>query len=86
MKKSIMDELFVQNSQSSNSFLDFDNLKMTFDLDKCIAQLEKCELISELDIKVICKRAIEIFKGESNIQKVNSPVTLVGDVHGFVSS
>jgi len=37
---------------------------------------------SEDDIKSLCLAGIEIFNKIDNIETVNSPVTLVGDIHG----
>jgi len=42
----------------------------------------KGEILPELAIKVICAKVKEIFENERNVVNVNSPVTVVGDVHG----
>lgn len=42
----------------------------------------KGEILAELAIKVICAKVKEIFENEPNVVNVNSPVTVVGDVHG----
>lgn len=52
------------------------------DLDKCIEQLYQCRQLTELEVKGLCKRAIEVLGKESNVQPVRSPVTVCGDVHG----
>lgn len=57
---------------------------MTLNLDKCIEQLTKCELLSENTIKDLCQHMREMLIYESNVQHVKAPVTVVGDVHGYV--
>jgi serine/threonine-protein phosphatase 4 catalytic subunit len=52
------------------------------DLDRQIELLRKCELIKESEVKALCAKAREIFVEESNVQRVDSPVTVCGDIHG----
>lgn len=52
------------------------------DLDRQIEQLRKCELISEEQVKTLCNKAREILIEESNVQRIDSPVTICGDIHG----
>ena len=52
------------------------------DLDRQIEQLRRCELISEEEVKSLCNKAREILIEESNVQKIDSPVTICGDIHG----
>jgi len=52
------------------------------DLDRQIEQLKKCEYISEIEVKELCEKATEILMEESNVQRVDPPVTLCGDIHG----
>ena len=47
-----------------------------FDLDQWIEQLKKCEYIKESEVKTLCQRAKEILIEESNVQNVESPVTV----------
>jgi serine/threonine-protein phosphatase 4 catalytic subunit len=47
-----------------------------------IAQLERCEPISEAQVKNLCLKAREILVEESNVQHVDAPVTICGDIHG----
>ncbi len=45
----------------------------------CFRQIEKlkrCELISELEVKTLCSKAREILVEESNVQQVDTPVTV----------
>jgi len=51
-------------------------MKSTSDLDRQIAQLRRCEFISEAEVKSLCQKALEIFIEESNVQRVDTPVTV----------
>lgn len=46
------------------------------DLDRWIEQLRRCEPLKESEVKVLCNKALEIFVEESNVQRVDSPVTV----------
>lgn len=46
------------------------------DLDRQIEQLKKCEIIKESEVKALCAKAREILVEESNVQRVDSPVTV----------
>lgn len=52
------------------------------DLDKNIEQLMKCEYIKESEVKALCDRAKEILINENNVVKVETPLTICGDIHG----
>ena len=54
----------------------------SFDVDKFLALALKGEILDEVTIKVICAKVKEIFSAEENVKPVQSPVTVVGDVHG----
>jgi serine/threonine-protein phosphatase 4 catalytic subunit len=49
---------------------------MSSDLDKQIEQLRQCRLIKESEVKQLCSRAKEILVEESNVQRVDAPVTV----------
>ena len=51
-------------------------------LDAQIEQLRKGELLSEVEVRSICERAKEILVEESNVERVDAPVTICGDIHG----
>ncbi|PAA80710.1 hypothetical protein BOX15_Mlig025450g1, partial [Macrostomum lignano] len=51
-------------------------------LDKQIEKLRRCELITEAEVKALCGKAREILIEESNVQCVDAPVTVCGDIHG----
>jgi len=42
----------------------------------------KCEIIKESEVKILCQKAMEILMEESNVQRVDAPVTICGDIHG----
>ncbi|KAG9445325.1 hypothetical protein H6P81_016665 [Aristolochia fimbriata] len=52
------------------------------DLDRQIEQLKKCEPLKESEVKALCLKAMEILVEESNVQRVDAPVTICGDIHG----
>lgn len=54
------------------------------DVEAWIERLRSCEALEERDVKQLCARATEIFVEEGNVQRVDAPVTLCGDIHGQV--
>jgi len=52
------------------------------DLDRQIEQLMKCEYIKESEVKALCDKAKEILSNEENVVKIESPLTICGDIHG----
>ncbi|OEL15799.1 Serine/threonine-protein phosphatase PP-X isozyme 2 [Dichanthelium oligosanthes] len=52
------------------------------DLDRQIEQLKRCEPLTEAEVKALCLKAMEILVEESNVQRVDAPVTICGDIHG----
>lgn len=53
------------------------------DLDRQIEQLRRCEIIKESEVKALCSKAREILVEESNVQRVDSPVTVRNDILNF---
>ncbi|KAL3909115.1 MAG: hypothetical protein SGARI_002760 [Bacillariaceae sp.] len=51
-------------------------------LDDQIERLKRCEYLREGEVKALCLRAREILVDESNVQRVDAPVTICGDIHG----
>ncbi|KAI7744636.1 hypothetical protein M8C21_001245, partial [Ambrosia artemisiifolia] len=51
-------------------------------LDRQIEQLKNCEPLKESEVKALCLKAMEILVEESNVQRVDAPVTICGDIHG----
>ena len=54
-----------------------------FDLDACIEQLLRKQLLHEALLREICEKTKEILMRESNVVHVSAPVTVVGDIHGY---
>eukprot|EP01069_Polyplicarium_translucidae_P003054 Polyplicarium_translucidae@DN2199_c0_g1_i3.p2 len=52
------------------------------DLDRQIEQLRRCEYIRESEVRTLCAKARELLADESNVQRVDAPVTICGDIHG----
>ncbi|CAD5112399.1 DgyrCDS1620 [Dimorphilus gyrociliatus] len=52
------------------------------DLDRQIEQLRNCHTITENEVKALCSKAREILAEEANVQRVDAPVTVCGDIHG----
>ena len=48
------------------------------ELDRWIEQLKKCEVLKESEVKSLCAKALEVLVEESNVQRVDSPVTICG--------
>lgn len=53
----------------------------TSDLDRQIEQLKRCEIIMEAEVKALCAKAREILVEESNVQRVDSPVTVINFIY-----
>lgn len=45
-------------------------------LDEQIERLKRCEYLREGEVKALCLRAREILVDESNVQRVDAPVTV----------
>jgi serine/threonine-protein phosphatase 6 catalytic subunit len=52
------------------------------DVEKWIDKVRRCEHLEETELKQLCDIVKEILMEESNVQPVNSPVTVCGDIHG----
>ena len=55
---------------------------MSSDLDVMIETLRRCEVLKESEVKWLCGKAMEVLVEESNVQRIDSPVTICGDIHG----
>ncbi len=55
---------------------------MSLDIDALIENLKLFELPKESEVSLLCAKAKEILIEEANVQKIDSPVTICGDVHG----
>jgi serine/threonine-protein phosphatase 4 catalytic subunit len=47
------------------------------ELDDQIERLKRCEYLKESEVKVLCDKAREILIDESNVQRVDAPVTVI---------
>ena len=45
-------------------------------MDRQIEQLRRCEALKEGEVKALCLKAMEILVEESNVQRVDAPVTV----------
>ena len=45
-------------------------------LDEQIDRLKRCEHLKESEVKALCQKAREILVDESNVQRVDAPVTV----------
>ncbi|RKP24196.1 Metallo-dependent phosphatase-like protein [Syncephalis pseudoplumigaleata] len=54
------------------------------DLDRQVqtALLYECKLITEKEVHQLCEKACEILCQEDNVQWLDAPITLCGDIHG----
>ncbi|KAI5805223.1 Metallo-dependent phosphatase-like protein [Geopyxis carbonaria] len=52
------------------------------DLDRYISLLRSCKPIPEQSVRELCYKARELLIEESNVQIVDAPVTICGDIHG----
>jgi serine/threonine-protein phosphatase 4 catalytic subunit len=46
------------------------------ELDRWIEALKRCEPLKEEEVKLLCEKATEILVEESNVQRVDAPVTI----------
>jgi len=51
-------------------------------VDHWIEKVRKCDHLSEIELKQLCDMVKALLLEESNVQPVNAPVTVCGDVHG----
>ena len=63
-------------------FNDISPSEFAFDPDRYLEKAKNGEKLDEAAIKLICTKVKEIFAKEDNVPILNSPITLVGDVHG----
>jgi len=52
------------------------------DIDACLEQVKGGKCLPEKTFKNLCELCIEILTEESNIQPVDAPVNICGDIHG----
>jgi len=59
-----------------------ENTQPTNNLDAWIEMLKQCKYLPEQDVKTLCEMVKELLIEESNVQPVQTPVTICGDIHG----
>ena len=66
------------NIRSSGSSMSLSNSSGvgSSELDEQIERLKRCEYLREGEVKALCLRAREILVDESNVQRVDAPVTV----------
>ena len=52
------------------------------ELGRQIEHVSECNYLPETEIVALCKKCTDIFRAESNVVEVATPVTIVGDIHG----
>jgi serine/threonine-protein phosphatase 4 catalytic subunit len=52
------------------------------DVDQVIDELKLRKMPTEAQIKELCEKATSILGEEDNVQMVQAPVTICGDLHG----
>lgn len=52
------------------------------DIDEFISRLKQVKILTQKEVKTLCKKAKEILVEESNVQPVSAPVVIAGDIHG----
>ena len=50
---------------------------MNFDIDKLLDLLKEGILLKENEVKILCAKVREIFVEESNVQRIDAPVTVI---------
>lgn len=58
------------------------NPKMSMELDKCLENLYQGKLLPEAVVRALCFKLKEMLIRESNVVHIQTPVTVVGDIHG----
>ena len=70
------------NNDNNNNSLNQSLGRQCSSLDEQIEQLRKCQYITEIEVKLLCEKAKELFIEESNVQSIDAPITVCGDIHG----
>jgi len=81
-KKKIKFKLKITKKNNKSFLITFfsqsnPKIRKMSDLDRQIDLLRKCECIKESEVKLLCAKAREILVEESNVQRVDAPVTVI---------
>lgn len=55
------------------------------DVDKWIEIAKRCKYLPEDDLRELCNIVCDLLLEEPNVQPVQTPVTVCGDIHGQVN-
>lgn len=55
------------------------------DVDNWIEIAKRCKYLPEDDLRQLCNIVCDLLLEEPNVQPVQTPVTVCGDIHGQVS-
>lgn len=55
------------------------------EVDKWIEVAKRCKYLPEDDLRELCNIVCDLLLEEPNVQPVQTPVTVCGDIHGQVS-
>jgi len=55
---------------------------MSGNIDSWLETVKAGKLLPERDLRILCEKVKEILVEESNLQPVQAPVTVCGDIHG----
>lgn len=81
--KSLSYEVNVDHEE--NSFIFEKTTNMT-DVDKWIEIAKRCKYLPEDDLRELCNIVCDLLLEEPNVQPVQTPVTVCGDIHGQVNN
>ena len=71
-----------EKEKENEKLLMQNNFHINNNLDEQIEQLRKCQYITEIEVKLLCEKAKELFIEESNVVIIDAPITICGDIHG----
>lgn len=54
------------------------------DVDKWIEIAKRCKYLPEYELRELCNIVCDLLLEEPNVQQVETPVTVCGDIHGQV--
>ena len=54
----------------------------TKDIEAWIEKLFECKLLSENEVFLLCEKIKDLYTESDNIERVQTPVTICGDIHG----
>lgn len=57
-------------------------MRTSLDIDRMLLNMSQGKPLSESEIEQVCFKAREILSEDANIERVCSPVTICGDIHG----